>query len=182
MVQFTNASDATDTYFKWDWSKTLYKAIPEMFDGPAVQTRIVRRIKRILRPIYPRELPDDAIFEKLQDYIGDAIEISVAMRLEQARFVSTFPIQGAGYQAARHTTGGEEQSGPIRMCTFPGIIKQAMFLGASTATDISIFRARVHLESAFQHLKLTVPPPPPQEEEQPRKLDVSSPEKVIKAM
>ena len=133
-----------------------------MFDGPAVQTRIVRSIKRILRPVYPRELQDDSIFDKLQDYIGDAIEIAVAMRLEQARFVSTFPIQGAAYQAARHSTGGEEQSGPIRMCTFPGIIKQAMFLGASMPADISVFRARVHLESAFQHLKLTLPPIPPE--------------------
>ena len=153
-----------------------------MFEGPAVQTRIVRRIKRILRPIYPRELPDDAIFEKLQDYISDAIEIAVTMRLEQARFVSTFPIQGAGYQAARHTTGGEEQTGPIRMCTFPGIIKQTMFLGASMPTDISIFRARVHLESAFQHLKLTLPPPPPPQEEKSNKLDVNSSEKSIKSM
>jgi len=152
-----------------------------MFDGPAVQNRIVRRIKRILRPIYPRELVDDAIFEKLQDYIGDAIEIAVAMRLEQARFVSTFPIQGAAYQAVRHTTGGEEQSGPIRICTFPGIIKQNMFLGASVPTDISIFRARVHLESAFQHLKLTALPPPP-EEEKSHKLDTNSPEKIIKSM
>lgn len=152
-----------------------------MFDGTAVQNRIMRRIKRILRPIYPRELSDDSIFEKLQDYIGDAIEIAVSMRLEQARFVSTFPIQGAAYQAARHSTGGEEQNGPIRMCTFPGIIKQAMFLGASIPSDISIFRARVHLESGFQHLKLKLPPPP-QEDAKSHKLDVNSPEKVIKSV
>jgi len=76
------------------------------------------------------------------------------MRLEQARFVSTFPIQAASFQASRHSTGGEDQSGPIRMCIFPGIIKQGMFLGASTPADISIFKARVHLESAFDHLKL----------------------------
>lgn len=131
-----------------------------MFDGPAVQTRIFRRIKRILRPVHPRDLPDDAVFEKLQQYLGDAIEIAVAMRLEQTRFVSTFPIQGATYAAARHTTGGEEQTGPIRMCTFPGIIKQSMFLGASSSSDISIFKARVHLESSFQHLKLALPPVP----------------------
>jgi hypothetical protein len=135
-----------------------------MFDGSGVQTRIVRRIKRILRPVYPRDLPDDTVFDKLQEYIGDAVEIGVAMRLEQARFVSTFPIQGAAYQPARHTTGGEEQIGPIRMCTFPGIIKQTMFLGASMPTDISIIRARVHLESAFQHLKLALPPTPQEED------------------
>lgn len=160
----TEILESNDPYFKWDWSKTLFKAIPAMFDGPAVQTRIVRRIKRILRPVYPRELPDDVVFDKLQDYISDAIEISVAMRLEQTRFVSTFPIQGAAYQAGRHSTGGEEQTGPIRMCTFPGIIKQSMFLGASLPTDVSIFRARVHLESAFQHMNLGSPPPPMVEE------------------
>lgn len=142
-----------------------------MFDGPAVQIRIVRRIKRILRPVCPRELLDDAIFDKLQEYMSDAVQIAVAMRLEQTRFVSTFPIQGAVYQPARHSTGGEEQSGSIRMCTFPGIIKQAMFLGASMPTDISIFRARVQLESSFQHLKLSLPPPTPREEDMSEKLD-----------
>lgn len=81
------------------------------------------------------------------------------MRMEQARFVSAFPIQGATYNAARHTTGGEDQSGPVRLCTFPGIIKQSMFLGASLPSDISIYRARVHLASAFQHLKLDLPTP-----------------------
>jgi len=74
--------------------------------------------------------------------------------------VSTFPIQGAAYQPSRHSTGGEDQVGAIRMCTFPGIIKQAMFLGASLPSDISIFRARVHLDSTFQHLKLDLPPLP----------------------
>jgi hypothetical protein len=119
----------------------------------------MRRMKRILRPIHPREVPDEAIFEKLQEYLGNAIEIAIAMRLEQARFVSTFPIQGAPYQAQRHSTGGEDQTGPIRMCTFPGIIKQGMFLGASAASDISVFQARVHLESSFQHLKLDLSSP-----------------------
>ena len=150
----TNFSEDTDAYFKWDWSKALFKSIPQMFDGSAVEGRLMRRIKRVLRPLHPRDVPDDAIFEKLQEYIGDAIEIAVAMRMELVRFVSAFPIEGATYQPARHSTGGEEQTGPIRMCTFPGIIKQAMFLGASTNSDISIFRARVHLESAFQHLHL----------------------------
>jgi hypothetical protein len=130
-----------------------------MFEGEAVESRIVRRIKRILRAIHPRDSPDDAIFEKLQEYVRHAIEIAVAMRLEQARFVSTFPIQGAAYQPARHSTGGDDQTGAIRMCTFPGIIKQAMFLGASTATDISIFRARVHLESAFANMEWVLPLP-----------------------
>jgi hypothetical protein len=128
-----------------------------MFEGAAVESRIVRRMKRILRPVYPRDSPDDAIFDKLQEYIGSAIEIAVAMRLEQARFVSTFPIQGAAYQPMRHSTGGDDQTGAIRMCTFPGIIKQAMFLGASTPTDISIFRARVHLDSAFQNMNWELP-------------------------
>jgi hypothetical protein len=142
-------------YFKWDWSKTLFKAIPGMFDGASVEGRITRRIKRILRSVHPRDSPDDAIFDKLQEYINSAIEIAIAMRLEQARFVSTFPIEGAAFLPNRHTTGGDEQTGSIRMCTFPGIIKQAMFLGASTPTDISIFKARVHLESAFQSLPLS---------------------------
>jgi hypothetical protein len=128
-----------------------------MFDGAAVEGRFLRRIKRILRPIHPRDTPDDAIFDKLQEYVNNAIEIAVTMRMEQARFVSTFPIQGAPFSAARHSTGGEEQSGPIRMCTFPGIIKQAMFLGASAPSDISIFKARVHLESTFHHLELNLP-------------------------
>ena len=159
-TKLTLMSEANDSYFKWDWSKTLFKAIPEMFDGPGVQSRIVRRIKRILRPVHPRDAPDDAVFDKLQEYIVDAIEIAVAMRLEQARFVSTFPIQGAAYQPSRHSTGGEDQVGAIRMCTFPGIIKQAMFLGASLPSDISIFRARVHQDSTFQHLKLDLPSAP----------------------
>ena len=163
--KLTLISEANDSYFKWDWSKTLFKAIPEMFDGPAVQSRIVRRIKRILRPVHPRDIPDDIVFDKLQEYIGDAIEIAVAMRLEQTRFVSTFPIQGAAYQQSRHSTGGEDQTGAIRMCTFPGIIKQAMFLGASLPSDISIFRARVHLDSTFQHLKLDLPPVPQTDDE-----------------
>jgi len=125
-----------------------------MFDGAAVQARIVRRIRRILRQIYPRDNPDDAIFDKFQDYMNDAFAIAMAMRLEQDRFVSTFPTQGASFHPARHSTGGEEQSGLIRLCTFPGVIKQTMFLGASTPEDISIFRARVYLDSAFQHLDL----------------------------
>jgi hypothetical protein len=125
-----------------------------MFDGAAVESRIVRRVKRILRPVYPRDTLDDSIFEKMQEYIDDAIEIGVSMRLEQSRFVSTFPIQGAAYQTARHSTGGDEQSGAIRICTFPGIIKQSMFLGQTAAGDVTIFRARVHLESSFQHLRL----------------------------
>lgn len=144
--------DDNDVYFKWDWSKTLFKALPDMFDGASVEGRITRRIKRILRSVYPRDTPEDAIFDKLQEYINSAIELAIAMRLEQARFVSTFPIQGAAFLPNRHTTGGNEQTGLIRMCTFPGIIKQAMFLGASTSTDVSIFKARVHLESAFQNL------------------------------
>lgn len=130
-----------------------------MFEGETVESRIVRRIKRILRPVHPRESPEDVVFEKLQEYVHNAIEIAVAMRLEQARFVSTFPIQGAAYQLARHSTGGDDQTGAIRMCTFPGIIKQAMFLGASTATDISIFRARVHLDSAFANMDWILPLP-----------------------
>lgn len=146
-----------DTYFKWDWSKTLFKAIPDMFEGASVEPRITRRIKRILRSVHPRDTPEDSIFDKLQEYISSAIEIAIAMRLEQARFVSTFPIQGAAFLPNRHTTGGDEQTGSIRMCTFPGIIKQTMFLGASTPTDISIFKARVHLESAFQNLPLSRP-------------------------
>ena len=146
-----------DTYFKWDWSKTLFKSIPDMFDGASVEGRITRRIKRILRSVHPRDTPDDSIFDKLQEYINSAIEIAISMRLEQARFVSTFPIQGAAFLPNRHTTGGDEQTGSIRMCTFPGIIKQTMFLGASTSTDISIFKARVHLESAFQNLPLSLP-------------------------
>ena len=157
-IATTNYSDETDGYFKWDWSKTLFRTIPEMFDGKSVEGRIMRRIKRILRPVHPRDSPpDEAIFDKLSEYINHAVEIAVAMRFEQGRFVSTFPIQGAAYQSARHSTGGEDQSGAIRMCTFPGIIKQAMFLGASMPTDISIFKARVHLESAFQHMKLDLP-------------------------
>lgn len=131
-----------------------------MFDGKAVEGRIMRRLKRILRPIHPRDSPpDDAIFDKLQEYIAHAIEIAVSMRLEQGRFVSTFPIQGAVFQPPRHSTGGEDQKGAIRMCTFPGIIKQSMFLGASVVSDISIFKARVHLESTFQHLELELPTP-----------------------
>lgn len=149
--------EEADVYFKWDWSKTLFKTIPAMFDGPAVEGRILRRIRRILRPIHPRETPDDIIFEKLQEYIHNAIDLAITMRLEQARFVSTFPIQAAAFQASRHSTGGEDQSGPIRMCIFPGIIKQTMFLGASTPVDISIFKARVHLESAFEQLHLNSP-------------------------
>jgi hypothetical protein len=94
------------------------------------------------------------IFDKLGDYIGDAVEIAVAMRLEHPRFVSTFPIQGASFQSNRHTIGGDEQTGSIRVCTFPGIIKQQMFLGASLPTDVSIYKARVHLESSFEHLNL----------------------------
>jgi hypothetical protein len=125
-----------------------------MFDGTAVQARVVRRIKRILRPIYPRDHLDDAIFDKFQDYMNDVFAIAVAMRLEQDRFVSTFPTQGASFQSTRHSTGGEEQTGLIRLCTFPGIIKQTMFLGASTPDDTSIFRARVYLDSTFQHLDL----------------------------
>jgi len=152
----TNVEDDFDPYFKWDWSKALLKSVPVMFDGSVVETRVLRRIRRILRPIHPRDSPDDEIFEKLQEYIHDAIELAVAMRLEQARFVSTFPIQAASYQPSRHSTGGEEQSGAVRMCIFPGIIKQSMFLGTSTAADISIFKARVHLESVFEHLRLNV--------------------------
>ena len=129
-----------------------------MFDGPAVEQRLTRRIKRILRPIYPRETLDEAVFEKLHEYLRDAIEITSVMRLEQARFVSTFPIHGAPYQPQRHTTGGDDQTGNIRICTFPGIIKQAMFLGASTQSDVSVFLARVHLESSFQYLKLDARP------------------------
>jgi hypothetical protein len=125
-----------------------------MFDGAAVEFRILRRLKRVLRPIHPREMPDEAIFERLQEYLGDAIEIAISMRLEQARFVSTFPIQGAVFQPHRHSTGGEEQTGLIRMCTFPGVVKQSVFLGASNPTDVSIFKARVHLQSTFQYLGL----------------------------
>jgi hypothetical protein len=142
---------ATDVYFKWEWSKTLFRAVPGMFDGTAVGSRIFRHLRRILRPIHPKETPDDAIFEKLQEYINQAIEIAVSMRLEQARFVSTFPIRGAAFQNLRHSTGGEEQTGLIRMCTFPGVVKQTNFLGASPA-DMSIFKARVHLQSTFQYL------------------------------
>jgi hypothetical protein len=156
LTTFANEGD-NDVYFKWDWSKTLFKAIPAMFEGTSVEGRITRRIKRILRSVHPRDIPDDAIFDKLQEYISSAIEIAIAMRLEQARFVSTFPIQGAAFLPNRHTTGGDEQTGAIRMCTFPGIIKQTMFLGASTSTDISIFKARVHLESSFQKLPLSQP-------------------------
>ena len=130
-----------------------------------MQGRLLRRVRRILRPIYPRDLPDDSVFDKLADYIGDAVEIAISMRLERDRFVSTFPIQGATFQSNRHTTGGEEQAGPIRMCTFPGIIKQTMFLGASQPSDISIYKARVHLESSFQHLKLNLPALPVSEED-----------------
>jgi hypothetical protein len=143
-----------DFYYKWDWYRTLFGTMPSMFDGAAVQARIVRRIARILRQIHPREHPEDAIFEKLQDYTNDAFAIAVEMRLEQDRFVSLFPTQGASFQTARHSTGGEEQSGLIRICTFPGIIKQTMFLGVSAVDDVSIFKARVHLNSTFQHLDL----------------------------
>jgi hypothetical protein len=131
-----------------------------MFDGSAVEGRVVRRIRRILRQVLPRESPDDGIFEKLEEYIHGAVEVAIAMRLEQARFVSTFPIQGAVFQPSRHSTGGEEQSGLVRMCIFPGIIKQGMFLGASTPTDVSIFKARVHLDSAFVHLRPGLLPTP----------------------
>ena len=86
--------------------------------------------------------------------MNDAFAIAVAMRLEQDRFVSMFPTQGASFHPARHSTGGEEQTGLIRLCTFPGVIKQSMFLGASIPEDISIFRARVYLDSTFQHLDL----------------------------
>jgi hypothetical protein len=131
-----------------------------MFEGTSVEGRITRRIKRILRSVHPRDIPDDAIFDRLQEYINSSIEIAIAMRLEQARFVSTFPIQGAAFLPNRHTTGGDEQNGAIRMCTFPGIIKQTMFLGASTSTDVSIFKARVHLESSFQKLPSSQPMEP----------------------
>ena len=114
----------------------------------------MKRLRRILRQVYPRELPNDLIFDKLQEYLGDAIEIALTMRLEQTRFVSTFPVQGATFQPQMQSLGGEEQSGPIRMCTFPGIIKQASFLGLSTSSDISIYPARVQLESSFKHLNL----------------------------
>lgn len=144
----------TDVYFKWEWSKTLFKAVPEMFDGAAVESRILRHLKRILRPVLPKDLPDDTVFEKLKDYIGDAIEIAISMRLEQARFVSTFPIAGATFQPLRHSTGGEDQTGLIRMCTFPGVVKQSAFLGPAAPTDLTIFKARVHLESNFQYLGL----------------------------
>jgi hypothetical protein len=139
-----------------------------MFDGSTVEGRIIRRIKRILNPIHPRETPDDAIFEKLEEYAHAAVVIAIAMRLEQARFVSTFPIQTAPFQSSRHSTGGEDQSGYVRMCIFPGIIKQGMFLGASTPADISIFKARVHLDSAFVHLKMAILPSPEKPAEQVR--------------
>jgi hypothetical protein len=127
-----------------------------MFEGSAVEARIVRRIRRILRPVHPRQTPEDVVFEKLAEYVHDAIELARAMRLEQTRFVSTFPIEAASFQPSRHSTGGEEQSGSVRICVFPGIIKQEMYLGTSTAADISIFKARVHLQSAFEHLAVQV--------------------------
>ena len=142
-----------------------------MFDGSPAEQRLTRRIKRILRPIYPREPLDEAIFEKLHEYLRDAIDIAIAMRLEQARFVSTFPIHGAAYQPQRHSTGGEEQAGAIRICIFPGVIKQAMFLGASTPSDISVFLARVHLESSFQYLKLDLEPQPVEKEMENKSLN-----------
>jgi hypothetical protein len=127
-----------------------------------VEQRILKHIRRVLRPVYPqKEAPEDAVFEKLREYIRDAIQLSILMRMEQSRFVSAFFTMGADFQPSRHSTGGEEQSGRVRMCIFPGIIKQTLFLGASTPADTSVFLARVHLDSVFSYLKLDPLPKAP---------------------
>lgn len=148
-----------DETLKHEWSRIMLIAGPEIFDKKNVQGRIFRRIKSIIRHIQPKPslALNEAIYGELWGLIETATEISISMRLEKARFISSFPISGAVFLAARHYVHGAEdlqQVGSIRMCLFPGIIKQNQFLGASKPTGISIIKARVLLQTKFEYLKL----------------------------
>lgn len=151
ILLFINSLDVADEYLQREWSKLLIITIPDMFDGSSVEQNIFKSIKCVLRHIYPRAHSDavnDTIFEELKTHLSEAISVAVTMRLESCRFISTFPIKGARFVSQRHSIADENnQSGAIRMCVFPGIIKQKEFLGASKPTDVSIFKANVYLES-----------------------------------
>ena len=141
--------DEIDTYVKGNWSEVLVKAIAAE-GAPKDDIFDRENLSLILLAVNPLE-ESKLNLNKLQEYLGSAIEMALRMRLERPRFVSTFPVQGAEFQRGMHSLGGDEQIGLIRMCTFPGIITRESFLGSSP--EMQIYPARVQLESWFEEFK-----------------------------
>jgi hypothetical protein len=146
-AEFRTNTIELDQAIKSEWARLALFVTPEMFDGRTVVTGIVKNIRRVLQNIQLDS--NDSPFHELQGFVETAVEISVSMRLERARFVSHLPLAGDPFLDLLHQIDGvrprEEGYYSIGMALFPLITKQIMFIG-SELTAATIFKGRVEIQ------------------------------------